>query len=65
MPRKRSTPIEQYIEDGEMLNPKARYDKKLKDAGFVRRAYWIHADDVPKVVELVKELEGKRKTDRD
>lgn len=57
---KRKTPIEQYIQDGEALTPKQRYEKSRKEQGFVRRAYYIHTDDEDKVVALIKELEAKR-----
>lgn len=65
MPRKRQTPIEEYIEGGKVMTAKERYDNQRKADGFVRRAYWIHRDDVSQVAELVKELDQQRKPGRD
>lgn len=57
---KRTTPIEQYIEDGEALTPKQRYEKSRKVQGFIRRAYYVHVDDEEAVLAFVKSLESKR-----
>jgi len=57
---KRSTPIEQFIEQGEILTPKQRYEKTRKDEGFIRRAYYVHKDDEREVVRFIKDLEAKR-----
>ena len=57
----RPTPIEEFIEEGEVLAPKVRYVKKRQREGFVRRAYWVHVDDEQAVARFVKDLENKRR----
>lgn len=62
---KRSTPIENFIAEGEVLTPKQRYEKRRREGGFVRRAYYVHKDDEAAVAAFVKELEDKRKSGSD
>lgn len=58
---KRPTPIEEYIAEGEVLGARKRYEKKRRDDGYVRRAYWVHTDDEATVADFVKRLENKRR----
>ncbi|MBO9198617.1 hypothetical protein ACQKP1_25770 [Allorhizobium sp. NPDC080224] len=62
---KRATPIENYIAEGEVLTPKQRYEKRRREGGFVRRAYYVHKDDEAALAAFAKELEDKRKSDSD
>lgn len=51
--RKR-TPLEQAI--AEQTNPRARYDRRMADAGYHRTTIWVRKDRLDEVKAFIKKV---------